>query len=72
MTSITIALSEDRLEKLEEIASRLGIMPEELVLVSIEELLTRPAADFERAADHLLAKNADLYQQLATVQHPRH
>ena len=72
MTSITIALSEDRLEKLEEIASRLGVMPEELVLVSIEELLTRPAADFERAADHVLAKNAELYQRLATVQHPRH
>lgn len=65
MTSITIALSEDRLEKLEEIASRLGVMPEELVLVSIEELLTRPAADFERAADHVLAKNAELYQRLA-------
>lgn len=65
MTSITIALSEDRLEKLEEIASRLGVMPEELVLVSIEELLTRPAADFERASDHVLAKNAELYQRLA-------
>ncbi len=65
MTSITIALSEDRLEKLEEIASRLGVMPEELVLVSIEELLTRPAADFQRAADHVLAKNAELYQRLA-------
>jgi len=65
VTSITIALSEDRLEKLEEIASRLGVMPEELVLVSIEELLTRPAADFQRAADHVLAKNAELYQRLA-------
>lgn len=72
MTSIAIALPEDRLQKLEEIASRLGVMPQELVLVSTDELVSRPAADSERAADHLLAKNAELYQRLATIQHPRH
>ena len=65
MTTITVALPDDRMVKLKEMASRLGVGPEELVRVSIEEILTRPEADFERAVDHVLGKNAALYQRLA-------
>ncbi|MBC8254069.1 MAG: DNA-binding protein [Ardenticatenia bacterium] len=65
MTTITVALPDDRMVKLKEMASRLGVVPEELVRVSIEELLTRPEADFERAVDYVLRKNAALYQRLA-------
>jgi len=65
MTTITVALPDDRMVKLKEMASRLGVVPEELVRVSIEELLTRPEADFERAVDYVLGKNAALYQRLA-------
>ncbi len=64
MSAITIALSEDRLLKLQEIAARLGVKPEDLVRVSIEELLARPDEEFERAADYLLKKNAELYRRL--------
>ena len=65
MTTITIALPDDRMVKLKEMASRFGVVPEELVRGSIEELLSRPEADFERAVDYVLAKNAALYQRLA-------
>jgi len=65
MTTITISLPDDRLLKLKEAAAHLGVEPEELVRVSIEELLTRPEEDFNRAVDYVLRKNAELYRRLA-------
>ena len=65
MNTITIALPDDRLLKLKEMATRLGVAPEELVRVSIEELLTRPEEAFEQAVDYVLQKNAELYRRLA-------
>lgn len=65
MTTLTISLSDDRLEKLKAIALRFSVAPEELVRVSIEELLTRPEEDFKRALEYVLNKNAELYRQLA-------
>jgi len=50
---------------LKQMATRFGVMPEELVRVSIEELLTRPEEAFERAVDYVLKKNAELYWRLA-------
>ncbi|OGG55603.1 MAG: DNA-binding protein [Candidatus Handelsmanbacteria bacterium RIFCSPLOWO2_12_FULL_64_10] len=65
MTTITLTLPEDRLLKLKEMAGRLGITPEDLVRVSVEELLGRPEEDFRKATDYVLKKNADLYRRLA-------
>lgn len=65
MSTITVALPEERLAKLNEMARQFGVVPEELVRVSIEELLTRPEADFEQAVNYVLTKNADLYRRLA-------
>jgi len=65
MSTLTIAISEERLRQLEAIARRFQIAPEELVRVSIEELLSLPADDFIRAVDRVLSKNAELYQRLA-------
>jgi len=65
MSTITVALPEEHLTKLNEMARQLGVVPEELVRVSIEELLTRPEPDFEQAVDYVLTKNAELYRRLA-------
>lgn len=65
MTTLTISLPDDRLQKLKEIAMRLNIAPEELVRISIEELLTRPEEEFQRVLDYVLNKNAELYRRLA-------
>jgi len=65
MTTITITLPDDRLLKLKERATRLSVSPEELVRVSIEELLSRPDEAFQRAVDYVLEKNAELYRRLA-------
>jgi hypothetical protein len=65
MTTITITLPDDRLLKLKERATRLSVSPEELVRVSIEELLSRPDEAFQRAVNYVLEKNAELYRRLA-------
>jgi hypothetical protein len=65
MTSISVTLPNDRLLKLQEIAARLGVTPEDLVRISIEELLARPDDAFQQAVDYVLNKNAELYRRLA-------
>ena len=42
MSAITINLSEERMQRLREVASRLGVSPEDLARTSVEELLARP------------------------------
>ena len=65
MSTLTVTISEDRLAKLQEIADRFNIKPEDLARVSIEELLTRPEESFQQVADYHLQKNASLYRPLA-------
>ena len=65
MTSITIALPDDRLEQLQELAKQLNISTEEPVRISIDELLSKPDSDFQQAAEFVLDKNDELYRRLA-------
>ena len=65
MEKITIALPDDQLTQLKERATRYNVSPEELVRVSIEELLTRPDDAFQDAVNYILKKNSELYRRLA-------
>lgn len=65
MGVVTIALSEERLLRLKELAQEAKLAPEELLRASVEEWLSRPQDDFARAADYVLQKNAELYRRLA-------
>ncbi len=65
MINITISISDERMQKLREKASRFQVAPEELVRVSLEDLLTRPEEDFRQALEFVLNKNVELYQRLA-------
>jgi predicted transcriptional regulator len=65
MSSITVTVSDDRLAKLKEIAGRFSISPEDLVRVSIAELLARPDEAYEKTAEYVLNKNSELYRRLA-------
>jgi len=64
--TITIPLADEQLEKLNELASRFDLSPEEIALISVEDMLSQPDEVFQRALDHVLAKNKVLYQRLAT------
>jgi len=65
MATITIAVPEERMTRLKEVAARFGLTPEELVRVSLDELLSRPTEAFQHAVDHVLDKNAELYRRLS-------
>ncbi len=65
MTTITIELPSERLQKLQEMAQKFGISTEELVRVSVEDMLTQPEEQFRKAAQYVLKKNAELYTRLA-------
>ena len=65
MSTITVTVTDDRLSELKEIAAQFGITVEELVQLSVEDLLAQPEATFRRAKDYVLNKNRDLYQRLA-------
>ena len=65
MNTITITLSNERLAKLQAIAARFHISPEELARAGVEELLARPEETCRRAIDYVLKKNVELYRRLA-------
>jgi len=65
MTTITIELPTERLQKLREMAQKFGVSMEELVRVSVEDMLTQPEEQFRKAAQYVLKKNAELYKRLA-------
>lgn len=65
MVQITVALPEDRLQELKEVAARLNVSVETLVRVSVEELLAKPDESFRNTLDYVLKKNEDLYRRLA-------
>ena len=65
MATLTITLPAEKWAQLQEKANRYQVAPEELLRVSLEELLSRPAEDFQQAMEHVLTKNAELYRRLA-------
>lgn len=65
MAALTIALADEDLGELEALAARLGTTPQALVRAHIDDLLSGRESNFERVADYVLDKNADLYKRLA-------
>jgi antitoxin FitA len=65
MVTITVPLSDARMEQLRAIAQKAGVPPEELARAGLEDWLRQPREDFVEAARYVLRKNADLYRQLA-------
>jgi hypothetical protein len=57
-------LPEPTASKLHEAAERLGVSPEQLSMLSIEEKLAQLDDEFSRFAEYALQKNADLYRRL--------
>ena len=69
MSTITITLPDERLNRLERRAADLGITVEELVRLSVDELLAKTDEAFEQAVNRVLEKNKDLYERLG--RHPQ-
>lgn len=65
MSAITVQITEERIAKLKDRAARLGVSLEQLVQLSIDELLNQPDEQFQKAAEYVLTKNAELYRRLS-------
>ncbi len=65
MTMITIELPNERLQRLEEMALKLGISMEDLIRISVEDMLSQPDEEFQKIAKYVLEKNLELYKRLA-------
>lgn len=65
MVTVTVTLSEDRFQKLQDLAIKFNIPVEQLLRVSFEELVARPQEDFQKALEYILETYKELYKRLA-------
>ena len=65
MDTLTIRLPDDQIEQLKQLAKQLGITPEKLAAISIEQLVAQPNTEFDTTLDYVLKKNKELYQRLS-------
>ena len=63
--SISVQLDDEQSRRLEERARELGVDARELAKAAVNDLLTRPADDFYRAASFVLEMNRELYRRLS-------
>ena len=63
--TLNLELDAHQLQRLDEAARRLNVSMLDLAKAAINDLLAKPDSDFERAAEYVLQKNAELYRRLA-------
>jgi hypothetical protein len=65
MTTVTVKIDDTRAAALKVRAEQYGMLLEDLLIASMENLLSQPAEDFERAMGYVLSRNRELYQRLS-------
>ena len=65
MKQLTLTLPDEIAKQLKDASEKIGVKPEELLLVSLQEKLEKLDPDFTKAMRYVLNKNADLYERLA-------
>ncbi len=63
--AISLQLDEVQSQRLQELACELKVDADELAKAAINDLVSRPADDFDRAVGYVLEKNRELYRRLA-------
>ncbi len=63
--SINLNLDDEQSKRLEARARELGVDARELAKAAVNDLLSRQADDFRRAATVVLQKNRELYRRLS-------
>jgi hypothetical protein len=66
MTTITVPISGEGLERLNAVARSAGLPPEELARAGLEDWLREPRQDFLDAARRVFQKNEELYRRVAS------
>lgn len=63
--SIAVRLDDEQSRRIEQLAQELGVDACELAKAAVDDLLSRPTDDFDRAARFVLEKNRELYRRLS-------
>ena len=65
MIRIIVEIDDNKADILEDKAKKFGLLPEQFVTASIEDLISQPEPDLEAAIQKVLSKNQELYERLA-------
>ncbi len=65
MAIITVNIEDSKAELLREKAEKYGLLPDQFVTASIEDLIAQPEPEFEAAMRKVLSKNKELYKRLS-------
>ena len=65
MATITVEIEDSKAIILREKARKFGLLPDQFVTASIEDLISQPDPDFEKAMRKVLSKNKELYKRLS-------
>jgi len=64
MARITVEIEDAKATLLTEKAKKFGLLPDQLITASIEDLIAQPEPDFEQAMLKVLSKNKELSARL--------
>ena len=64
MTRIIVEIDDNKAAILEDKAKKFGLLPEQFVTASIEDLISQPDPHLEAAMRRVLSKNQELYERL--------
>jgi len=65
MARITVEIDDSKAALLREKADKFGILPDQFVTASIEDLIGQPEPEFENDMQKVISKNKELYKRLA-------
>lgn len=65
MARIIVEIADNKAAILKDKAKKFGLLPEQFVTASIEDLISQPDPDLEAAMRRVLSKNQELYERLA-------
>jgi hypothetical protein len=65
MARITVEIEDSKATLLKQKADKFGLLPDQFVTATIEDLISQPEPDFEAAMHRVLSKNKELYDRLA-------
>jgi len=65
MARITVEIEDSKATLLRQKADKFGLLPDQFITATIEDLITQPEQDFEATMNRVLSKNKELYDRLA-------
>jgi len=65
MPDLTVTLSSEEVQCLEELSKREGLTVAQIVQLGIKDLISQPEERFQAVARRIMEKNAELYRRLA-------